>query len=1721
MANPLTQSLFADTYKDDYRDSDNYHRILFNSGRALQARELTQMQTIIQSEIARFGRNLFDEGANVRPGGFTVNSTYEFVKLNTAVYTLPGTSLVGSIFTGASSGLRAEVIETVAAVGADPATLYVKYIGGISASISTSLRFTPGEQITDGTNTLVVQTTNTGINPAIGAGVRFSVSDGDFFTQGHFVFAEPQSLIVSKYSNSYTGTVGFVVTQDIVTVADTSALYDNQGATPNTTAPGADRYRIRLTLIDQANILATDTFVYVAKIVNSVIVNSVTGFDQYNKINDLLAQRTKEESGDYIVRPFFLKFDEDSDGNVLQADISPGTAYINGYRIELSSPKRIRFSKPTTTITFNNQNIAASYGNYVLASTIKGTPLINTHELWSLKDSAVPSFVSPYSLNLGTARVRAVEEDGSNYRYYITDVKMYGTKKFSAVKSIASSTTNYATLVLENSLAVIKDAANNDLLFPLPLNRPKNLTDYSLQIQKRFTTTASGGTATLGPGLLGTGETWTDTNAWIIAVDSNGQNVSSTATVTGTGTTTATISGLSPYGGTIEVLAYVDKSSAAARAKTMVDSATVTASVVTDSSGNKILNLGKADVYDVLRIRKTDSNGIDLTNYFRFDNGQRDNFYDTGKLVLKSTFSDPGSTFVRFRYFTHGAGDFFDVTSYDSVNTGLSYGEIPSHTFTNGATVHLANYLDFRPRIGDKGTTFDSSTAKVNFLPKNGDVVRSDVDYYLPRYDKMIADEAGSITIISGEPSLNPTYPTTPSNTLELYKIRLNANTLNDSDLGITAIDHKHYTMADIGKLEKRIDRLEEYTTLSLLEMNTDNYAVVDSTGINRTKAGFLADGFNDHFFSDTTSQEYRASIDPTSGVVQPSVVSRNIRLKYDSSLSSNVILKGDNVYLSYVDSAYIEQTFVSGTENINPFAVVFNQGVLQLSPASDEWLETKYIPARVINGGTRLDTSQTSNFNAHQWNWQGLSGNLTGTVADQDTVTTTTRRRVGRIRRTTRITTSTSISTTRVVSDETIRNVVGDRVVDVAFIPFMRSRKVAFKASGLKPFQRYYPFFDNVDVASWCREEAFVRFSTTTEDYGTRYNQAVAHPETNSILTSDSNGTINGSFFIPSTPAIKFRTGSREFKLNNVSSANEATGTSVAKADFVSSGMLETRQQDIISTRVVTLQTDTTTTTTTTVRQIDPLAQTFVVDTDDGVFLTKVAVYFKTKPSGAETPAPIMLEIRPVVNGYPSSGIAVPGSLVVLTPSQVSVAATQTRAGVLAAPTYFTFSEPVYLNGQTEYCIVLLTDSTAYNTYVAQIDQPMLGSTSLRIGKQPSLGSLFKSQNSRTWEPDQTKDLMFQLYKAKFTTSAAYAILENVDVPLVLLEPDPIQMDSASRWATIYHPNHGFDSGDIVKIYGLDSASTYNGIRATSILGSNAISFPDATGYQIYMDSSTAAGAKAFVGGSNVSASQNIIYDVINPHLEILTPPNTSTVLESKITSGRSLAGIETRFTKETSFNVTSVKEDNYSSNPNMIANSYVEAAAPLNGARSATFKVSMETTSVNVSPVIDLQRASLILITNIIDKQSSDRSLGSLPGRTLGSGVNTPLAYKAETDPTDGSHIAKHITVPVTLADQAVGLQIVLGANRPADAEFEVYYRTATSGNNIRLLPYTLVTAEGTVPSDDNPNVFREYKYLVGGKNGTLTPFSQYQLKIVFRSGNSSKVPAITDLRVIALAD
>ena len=429
MSTTFNKSTFETTYKDDFDSADNFHRILFNSGRALQARELTQMQTIIQEEIARFGRNIFKEGAAVNPGGPSVDRGAEFVKLDTSVNTLPTdtSTLLGLEFTGATSSIKARVIRVETASGSDPATLYVQYTDTNTSGLSGSapVRFSAGETINSGGTALSVQTTNTIANPATGQGTILHVSGGDFFVRGHFVFAPQQSLIISKYTTTGTATVGFTIAEDIVTSGDDTSLFDNQGATPNTASPGADRYRIRLTLVNKTSVTASDNFVYFCDIVNGEIEEVVTGTEDYNKINEVLALRTKEESGDYVVRPFRITFEDDSaNGSTsnLIANISAGTVYLNGYRVNKERPSKLTISKPRTTITNNNEAIGVNYGAYLVfksdgGSTVGPAAAIGNFELVNLLQS---------NTVIGTARVKSIQEVNNEVRLYLMDIQLKG-----------------------------------------------------------------------------------------------------------------------------------------------------------------------------------------------------------------------------------------------------------------------------------------------------------------------------------------------------------------------------------------------------------------------------------------------------------------------------------------------------------------------------------------------------------------------------------------------------------------------------------------------------------------------------------------------------------------------------------------------------------------------------------------------------------------------------------------------------------------------------------------------------------------------------------------------------------------------------------------------------------------------------------------------------------------------------------------------------------------------------------------------------------------------------------------------------------------------------------------------------------------------------------------------------------------------------------------------
>ena len=1684
MTKAFTSEIFSSTYRDDFKDSDNFHRVLFNSGRALQARELTQLQTIMQRELARLGKHLFKEGAAINPGGLTVNPNYEFIKLNTSSNALPAniTDLVGVDFTSASS-IAFKVIEVVAAAGSDPATLYVAYTNTSSGTSGTSpVRVAAGEDLTSSSFTLTAQSTNTVTNPATGQGCKVSMHAGDFFAQDHFVFAKDQSKIISKYSNRPTTSIGFKVVQDIVTSSDNNALFDNQGATPNLASPGADRYRIALTIAEQSDVDSDENYIEVAKIKNGVVTSQVAATDDYNEINNVLALRTKEESGDYIVKPFELTFEtNDSDTSKLDFIVSSGTAYVDGYRANNPSDKIITIDKPRTTASENNQVVAADYGNYIVVSSGKGIPNINELQLMNLRTA-----VTHGGSTIGTARVRHVEEDGANYRLYLFDIAMNAGQNFSNVKSIGTSSTDFFNLVLEINKAVLKDAANNNLLFNLPRARPQSISDISVAVQRRFSTqTNASGQATIS--LTATGETFSDTTLWTMgAADSD---IDTGASVSGAGTQSANITGAAVSQNPYEVLAYVNKSAGVVRSKTLTSR---TQTITPDGDGN--VTLDKPDIFSFDTIKLVDSDGDSLAAIYETDNGQRDNKYDLGKLNIIAGNTQAADVYVKYKYFEHGAGgDFFAVNSY----TGqVDYEDIPDFTKADGSKINLRNVIDFRPVVNSSGNF--GSGSKINELPRPTDLITFDVNYYQGKAVKVVIDTDSRISVVEGKAAVEPTLPKSPENSLDLFNVTLNPFVIDDNDINSQLLTYKRFTMADIGKLEQRVASLEETTSLSLLELETSNFEVYDANGLNRNKSGFFVDNFIGQSGSFVESLDYKAAIDPTLRELRPSFSNRNVNLFYDSDHADNsdVVIKGDNIYLKYNEVSYLNNDYVTGTENVNPFAVVTTRGFLELSPTSDEWFETTYSEPIVVDGGFEQGRVTGQVWNDWSFNWSGAESLSAGDIVGN----TTTRERLGAQSQTSN---QGSQGARRRWFQDIVRDTIGARITGLrtrtefldeegveisrTFLPFMRTRKIFFKAQGLKPNTRHFPFFANKDVSSWVKQETFNRVATLDSDYSTGYNNLTQHPNTpTTSLISDVNGRIEGSFFLPHTDEIKFNAGDRTFNLLDISANNEEDCTSIAGTKYYAQGVNSHRQQTVLSTRLVDLAVGTVSSQVIGERifTIDPLAQSFLVEDLEGVFITAIKVRFSSKP--ATGAAPVIAQLRPMVNGIPSSDSVIPGSVVFKAPSSITTSTDGTTA------TTFQFDEPVYLTGNEEYAIVLLSDSNEYNVYVAEAGEFILGSTEKKLTKQATLGSLFKSQNARTWEPDQTKDLTFELIRADFATSGS-AVVENSPLAKVNISNAIKTNTSDPDSITIALQDHGFIVGDTVEITG---AAAVGGIAANNINGVRTVTVVDGDNFKV---NAAANATSATTGGGDFTIERQNMFDVMMLKVENILPPLTTIAANAKLTSGKSIGGSETAYQKETSYTPYAINRNIYFNTPKLLSTKR-NADANLSGARATSVKVDLTTVSSLVSPVIDMQRTSVSTIHNRVDN-------------------NNAINVVAETSARGGSSLAKHLTVPITLAEKAKGLKIMLGVNKPSAASFDMYFRTNSTGGVLADQDFTLIAPEEAMPSDDTSGVFRDYRYLPGGINGTLDDFDQFQLKIVMKSTNSSKVPRFADLRAIAL--
>ena len=859
-----------------------------------------------------------------------------------------------------------------------------------------------------------------------------------------------------------------------------------------------------------------------------------------------------------------------------------------------------------------------------------------------------------------------------------------------------------------------------------------------------------------------------------------------------------------------------------------------------------------------------------ITSNFLLDTGQRDSFYDIGRIARKPNVQSPtGRLLIVYDYFSAGTGDYFSVDSY----TGqVDYADIPVYTASRVdpdsrapiGEYELRDSFDFRPRVKDQVTpasnpfsfinkNFEDTGAVNGNLVAPDDNITLDFDFYLGRKDLLYLERNGEFTIVKGTPAEESRWPATDNIGMLMVHIDIPAYTFSPTDLSLAYPNNKGYTMKDIGNLEQRIAKLEYSTTLGLLERETDSYMILDGDGLNRFKSGFVVDNFYGHNVGNVTHPDYHCAVDPSLGHLRPVGVQTGVNLveenTTDAERTSDGYKKtGDLIMLPYTEVDHTVQPYASRIESVNPYSVTEWIGDLILQPETDVWMDDDRIPSITINVEGNYEQLLREQTEAgtlgtiwNSWNdvWtgnrrgggggtsiernpdgSGRAGNLIRRVTSSWSAVDVRQRRTG--------------MDTRLV--ERIDNIsAGDRVTNIEVVPWIRSVDVNWSVTGMKPNTRVYTFFDGTDVnadnkpretsaqnttlaANVVKADTtsitvasttgfpdtgtigigdtneqlpvgfgfgFVKqeqvtytgktattFTGITRNTGNQYEEPMnwlsGTPVTNQTygtqLVTDEVGTLYGRFKIPNTDTKRFRIGTRTFRLTDSSSNSQVVGfvETSAEAEYLAIGHKQTKQELIMATRnasitQVPLQEERAFTRTSSSRTVgawfDPLAQTIMCDKSGGMFVTSVDIFFSHKAESL----PVWVEVRSVINGYPSREI-LPFSKKSLTPSQVNVNPTD---GTTA--TTFTFDSPVYLRENLEYAIVVASDTPDYKIWISRLGETDIGGTRA-ISTQPTLGSLFKSQNASTWTASQFEDMKFTLRRAKFTvgTSAEFSVVNE-----------------------------------------------------------------------------------------------------------------------------------------------------------------------------------------------------------------------------------------------------------------------------------------------------------------------------------------------------------------------
>lgn len=1833
---------YPTTYYDDfntvYPDSlqsandKNYLRILFKPGYSVQVRELNQMQSMLQNQIDKFGRSQWNDNVTVSGGETKFVTNIQYIE---CAYTITGdaAALAKALATatyviytqpGTSNSIYADILR-YELISGSTYRFYITYRSSTQSNAdATNISAIPLDAAA-GTITL-----NSGGNIIIdksGYACGIYMSAGVFFTKGCFVASPEQKIFIKLDSKDSTlvGDAILTVTETTVDYVADPSLLDNAAGQPNYSAPGADRYKIDLVLgfAENSNVTA-GTKIILKTIVNSVPTATVDDRTAYQDTQ--LAQRTFEESGNYVLDPFKIRvrelFDDgtnlgrftesnlDKAGYTLlpgqtladfvddakgrySLEVDKSTAYVEGHRVVLNGKYDINATKArdvTPTALLSNTN--AAIGNYIIGTFNTGSFLPDTTDItkrfnlnvapvtrvatlsvgsadiyilsteglvvgmpvsssgniapnteiasinsltnritlvnkgnppvapvlssgpYTLTFSALP-LTSGTNAGPATCKIKTVElEGGDTYRIYLYDIQMRVGTSVNIAQLNRLTSQSGAQPVNFNITQAPTQTSSDTAIFPLPYNAVKTVSNVKYIIRHCVDGTTVNNNRTLSYALPNN-SSLIDTSPSSIILNVGAkivipESITSTTIVLKPGDTP---DGAYAWRAFIPVLMDGEDDNGQSALDKILEPA-----VVSFSNGNIIglteFTLPHADVFKLTQVTFKSSSlaaavDIPLSDCIISDDGQRANYYTNVKVKYNGPKTFITGNIITFSYLYLKREDtingFATADSYrhaTNIANGLTYDTIPSF---NGK--RLSDVIDFRPIILNTGTSTDK---KQQIDP--GSALLSKSIIYLPRIDRLVVSTDAKFTIEPGTPAIQPVEAELTANTMALYTLEIPAYTYNTADIKINYIDNRRYTMRDIGTLETRITNLETYTELSKLENIAQTKVITDILGT-RFKNAVLTDGFMNHNIGDNFNPAYNCSIDPVEGIARPAFLTRRINFNYVTPGENDGIKIGQNlVTLKYEDTSdsvspneewLINQPYASSYESVNPYEITTYNGNIELSPNTDEWKDVTIEKTNTILDTRTYDDTVKNTIVGTVWNnwttsWTGkpvvtksglhsVYNPAAGFKMRQIVATSPTlQKRNG---------TTTTLTYADIVERKE------DRVIDVSFIPFMRSRKVYFRAKRLKPNTRVYPFFDGVDISAYATSTLFVPFkdSTLVRDY----KGVLPIPATNldfvaSPLITNDYGEVEGMFLVPNNNALKFKVGTRAFKLTDSPRNIEADATTFVQGEYTATGISETRQTDIITTRVPQVKTinvsDSRNAVDTKVTWDDPLAQSFMLSNiSTGAYITSIDIYFKEISSTS----PVSIHIVTMENGYPTQKI-VPFSVVTRNPYVTAGDATSTAlipistGGTEIDPlvkfeaTNFKFSDPVYLKANTEYAIVIMSNDPKYKVWVAD-SNGFDASTGKPINKNVYAGVFFKSQNGSTWSADQTRDLKFKINRAKFSSTGTISFKPVIDdgVSSVTVMPQAALVNTGfASDAKVTFPMpiaSGIIHGDDTLNYRKAKAILVVDPVTTAVVAVNITD--NGKGYSS-ADTAARFNANTIWYGTGDIANNSLLNNfTVSLDSASMTSFN---VTQSNINMpGTSIDNVLTLGTGPSAIISPIEIYENYDLNTKYVING--------TNAPQTTLTASIRTTSDYVSPVIDLDRVSLLAITNQVNN--------SIVGEDI---------FDA------GAATSRYLTKLIKLDKAANQLNVYLDVNRPSDeANIAVYIKLVYDGNENIPTKWTLVNPTSHVAVSSNYTDFAESEYVI---NSAANDFLSFAVKIVFLSSNTYEVASISNLKVIA---